>query len=99
MIAHIFIGLGIAAGYILFVLAHPVGTCWRCRGKRVLKHKTTRGRVKTAKCMVCKGHGLAVTPGATAIHRLFWLAFGDRIRARMQQRNADLLESRKEAGQ
>jgi len=99
MIAHIFLGLGIAAGYILLVLAHPVGRCWRCMGKRVLKSGTARGRVRTRKCRVCRGHGLAVTPGATAIHRLFWLAFGDRIRARMQQRNADLLESRKEASQ
>jgi hypothetical protein len=95
VIGHIFIGLGIAAGYVLFALAHPVGRCWRCGGKRVTGRKSRRG----PQCRVCKGHGLAVTPGATAVHRLFWLAFGDRIRARMQQRNADLLESRKEAGQ
>ena len=93
------IGLAVIAGYCLFVLASPAGTCWRCHGQRVIRRTGSNGRPKRPKpCRTCKGRGKARRPGATLVHRLFWLVAGDTIRARMQQRNADLLESRKEAG-
>jgi hypothetical protein len=57
-----------AIGYVLLVLARPVGRCPACRGKRVVR----RGR-RMVRCRRCKGGGKSYRPGATVIHR-FWLA-------------------------
>jgi len=101
--SEILTGLAVTAGYVLFCLARPYGKCWRCLGKRHLKHGnavTRNGRVlrppRIRKCWVCRGKGYAPTPGAPVVHGFFWAAFGDQIRARRQQRNADLRESRKD---
>ncbi len=92
----ILLALGLVAGYCLFVLASPVGTCWFCHGQRHFRRKGRNGRPKRPRpCRVCKSRGKARRPGATLVHRLFWLVAGDTIRARMQQRTTDLLESRK----
>lgn len=77
----ILIGIAAFAAYVLLVLAHPVGTCLRCRGKRL--HRS-RGRLRP--CRTCKATGLARMPGATAVHRFFWSVFGDLMLAR---RHAD----------
>ena len=51
-------------------------------GRKVRK----RGKRKRVKCRNCKGAGLARMPGATAVHRFFWLVLGDHI---LDQRKAD----------
>ena len=84
--------MGIGALYALLVLAHPVGRCLPCLGRKVRK----RGKRKRVKCRNCKGAGLARMPGATAVHRFFWLVLGDHI---LDQRKADAAgrqEARKE---
>jgi hypothetical protein len=80
-IPHILLGLGLAAGYCLFALARPVGTCWRCHGKR-----NQRNGRRTRTCPACRGKGWAPTPGAEAIHQVFHELAGAWVRARLKKK-------------
>jgi hypothetical protein len=92
MIVHILIGLGAVSGYVLLVLALPVITCPRCRGKRV-RRVGNRGMP----CRICKATGITRPPGATVIHATFWSVFGDRIHDRQREQAAERTATRKEA--
>jgi len=89
----ILIGLGLAVGWFLFVLAKPQARCWRCFGKRV--HKGGNGKRKV-KCKTCRGHGVARLPGATMAHRFFWATFGERMQERRREEIAAQLAARKD---
>ncbi|HUL24880.1 MAG TPA: hypothetical protein VLW44_03795 [Streptosporangiaceae bacterium] len=66
-----------AAAYCLFVFASPVGMCLRCLGRR--RHRSLwNGRMRA--CRSCRGNGARRRIGATAVHRFYWIAFGNRQR-------------------
>ena len=56
---------GIAAAWVLSLLARPFGRCWRCWGKGVC----VSGR-KARKCWLCKGLGRRQRFGSRAVHRV-----------------------------
>lgn len=69
--------------YCLLVLAMPTGRCWRCRGK-------VRGG-----CTRCRNTGRRYHLGATAIHRFYWSALGNRLRERRREQLAEAREAAK----
>lgn len=100
-LTHILIGIGVVAGYALLALARPYGTCWRCRGQRMLRRKPPKGKgrrppkaPKPQPCPVCGGQGYAPTPGAPLVHALVWELLGDRIRQRRRDDVQERLERR-----
>lgn len=60
---------GLVGAWALSLLAHPIGTCPRCRGRRVHPGLFTN-RVRP--CGVCGGTGLWRRIGATFVHRTYW---------------------------
>jgi len=94
VIRDIIFAAAVVSAYVLLVLARPIGRCHRCWGKRVIRN--AKGR-KPAKCKTCQASGLSKLPGATFIHRLFWLIFGDFILGRRKAEVADRQVARKEA--
>ncbi len=57
----------IAAVWVLTLLVHPFGRCWRCLGKRVL---VSKGRGKARRCWACKGTGRRQRTGSRLVHRI-----------------------------
>jgi len=57
----------IAAVWVLTLLVHPFGKCWRCRGKRV---RIIRGGRKAKRCWACKGTGRRQRTGSRTVHRI-----------------------------
>jgi hypothetical protein len=74
---------GIVIVYVLLVLAMPTGRCWWCRGK------PRRG------CLHCRNTGRVYHVGATAIHRFYWSALGNRLRDRRREQLAEAREAAK----
>lgn len=89
----ILIALGVAVLYGLIVLGRPHVTCYRCHGKKVIR-RTRNGHKSKRKCWVCKAKGTARLPGATMVHRFFWLVAGDHIQQKRRDDNAERLASR-----
>ena len=69
MLTHILLGLAAFTGWVLFLLASPVGRCRRCHGERIIRTRL-RGRVR--KCPRCKGAGRSRRTGAVLVHRARW---------------------------
>ena len=57
----------IVAAWVLSLVAHPFGRCWRCRGKGVY---VVSGRRAARKCWLCKGLGRRQRLGSRAVHRV-----------------------------
>ena len=96
----VLIGAGIALAYLLLVLAHPLVTCPRCFGKRMIRprrKKRQRRRTRSRRCWLCNAKGIYRLPGATAIHRFFWSVLGEHIRSRRRDEAAAKAEARREA--
>jgi hypothetical protein len=74
---HILLALAAIALYAALRLVFPTARCPRCLGRRVLR---SPGRAR--RCWACNGRGRVVWPGATAVHRFWWSAVGDRMRER-----------------
>ena len=96
MIRDIVIAAIAVSAYVLLVLARPVGRCHRCWGKRVRRPKKG-SKARPRKCRTCGASGLSCLPGATLIHRLFWLIFGDFILGRRKAKVAERQAARREA--
>ena len=56
---------GLAAAWVLTLLAKPFGRCPLCRGVRV----RVSGR-RARKCRLCKGHGRRQRLGSRTVHRI-----------------------------
>jgi hypothetical protein len=56
----------VLAVWLLTLLVHPFGKCWRCRGKRMI---VVRGRRKARRCWACKGVGRRQRIGSRIVHR------------------------------
>lgn len=67
--ALILIAAGLIAGWALSLLAHPIGNCPRCTGRRVHRQLLTN---RIVACRVCDGTGLWRRIGATFVHRTYW---------------------------
>ena len=65
MTVHILTGFAVAVVWLLSLLVHPFGRCWRCWGKRVIRRKR-----RTRKCWLCKGHGRRQRLGSRTVHRI-----------------------------
>ena len=96
MIALILVALAAVVAYCLLVLACPQVPCPRCLGRRVTYTATSRGKRRPRKCRSCRGIGLTRLPGATLVHRMFWAVWGEQIRERRKQENAERLTARQE---
>ncbi len=66
--------------YGLVVLVFRTRRCPKCHGERVIRR---RGRA--VECPRCHARGRVFRPGAVLMHRLFWVAAGERL---MERRNA-----------
>lgn len=73
----ILVTAALAAAWALWLLAHPIGPCRRCRGRCVAKQMFT-GRL--IPCPRCDGAGLTRRVGATAVHRTYWSIRDDQTR-------------------
>jgi hypothetical protein len=67
MAVHILIGFAIVIAWLLSLLVHPFGKCWRCRGRRVL---IVKGARKARTCWACKGAGRRQRTGSRTVHRI-----------------------------
>jgi DnaJ-class molecular chaperone len=63
-VTHLLMFLAVVAGYGLFVLIRPTGSCRKCSG---WGSKTKRRRVSA--CGKCSGTGKTFRPGARLVHR------------------------------
>lgn len=66
--------LAIGAGYAVSLYLRPIRACPRCRGTRVSRGTGRRAGM----CRRCTGTGRIRRLGATAVHRFYWSALGDR---------------------
>jgi hypothetical protein len=67
MAVHILIAFAIAAAWVLSLLVHPFGRCWRCGGKGNIVRK---GRRRAPVCPVCKGMKRRQRFGSRTVHRI-----------------------------
>jgi hypothetical protein len=82
-ISLILIGFAVAAAYALSLYVKPLRRCPGCEGTGAKRART--GRPTGALCRRCRGTGRTRRLGATAVHRFYWTALGDRLR---EQRRA-----------
>jgi hypothetical protein len=61
------IGFVIAAAWVVSLVVHPFGRCWRCWGKGNLRRK---GRRRAPKCPLCKGMKRRQRFGSRTVHRI-----------------------------
>jgi hypothetical protein len=61
------IGCAAVTLWVLSLLVHPFGRCWRCGGKGNLRNKR-RGRAP--KCPRCKGKRRIQRAGSKTVHRV-----------------------------
>ncbi len=61
--------LAIVAVWIISLIVHPFGACWRCGGRGNVIKKGRKGRRKAPKCRVCKGKRRRQRLGARTVHR------------------------------
>jgi DnaJ-class molecular chaperone len=64
-VTHLLVFLAIAAGYALFVLVRPAGSCRKCSGWGARAGR----RRKVSACGRCGGTGRTFRPGARLVHR------------------------------
>jgi hypothetical protein len=77
------LALALVAGLVLYglmVLVSRTRLCPKCYGERVIR----RGR-RAVPCPRCQARGRVLRPGARLVHRLFWVAAGERL---MERRKA-----------
>lgn len=79
--ALVLLALALLAGYALLCLVKPLRKCPKCKGTRVVEHG--RGHQP---CDRCHATGKTRRLGATAVHRFFWSAGGDRATGRRRER-------------
>ena len=77
----ILLAIAAAAAYAVFLYLCPWRACPRCRGTRITG-TGRRGRM----CGRCAGTGRTRRIGATAVHRFYWSALGDQLRARRRDK-------------
>lgn len=65
----VLLAAAVIAVWCLSLLAHPIGNCPRCRGRRV--HRQLFGD-RIVPCRVCDSTGLHRRIGATTVHRTYW---------------------------
>jgi len=58
----------VTALWVLSLLVHPFGRCWRCGGKGNLP-RNRRGRGRAPKCWRCKGKRRIQRAGSKTVHR------------------------------
>jgi hypothetical protein len=59
--------LALGAVWVISLLVHPFGKCWRCGGRGNIVRK---GRRTAPKCRVCKGKRRRQRLGAKTVHRM-----------------------------
>jgi hypothetical protein len=64
-----FVVLIVLAVWVLSLVVHPFGKCWRCRGKGVLVKQGNR-KAKARKCWACKGKRRRQRFGSKRVHRV-----------------------------
>jgi hypothetical protein len=75
MLTHILLGLGLLAGWALFLAASPTRRCRRCKGKRIVR---SRWRQRIIACPKCRTTGRHYRLGAVTVHRFINAARAER---------------------
>jgi hypothetical protein len=65
--AHALTLTGIAAVWVLTLLAKPFGRCWLCWGHGNIRRKGSR---RAPVCPLCHGHGRRQRTGSKVVHRV-----------------------------
>lgn len=76
--------LAVVIGYGLLCLVKPTKRCGKCKGTRMIRKGKGR-KTRALPCPRCRAHGRHYRRGATTVHRWFWAAFGDRLKAHLKR--------------
>lgn len=66
MTGFLILSIGLIA-WVLSLLVHPFGRCWRCGGKGNIRRKGSR---RAPKCPLCKGLKRRQRTGSRTVHRI-----------------------------